>query len=432
MWYNFRELMMRVKRSTNGATLVYFALMLPVIVGLAGLGFDATLWFMEKRQLQSVADSSALAAAYSMSKRKTSQEILGAAIADAGGNNFVVGAENTLVISSSETDDFYDDDHEGSLKVTVRRPADRIFAGVLGLDQNYIESEATAAIVKSGEHCILALDKTRSRALEFTGSSNVNINCGVSSNSSSNEAIYLNGTATLTANPSAQAYGDIYKGARATLNTPNPIQPFSQRTLDPYGPEGENLQVPVSPAACTATNVMIHKGDPSPDPGRYCGKFTVLAQANVVLEPGVYIIDGGDFTVKGGATITGTDVTIILTGATPADIGTVKINGGAIIDLTAPHEEKWEGIVFFQDPAAQYEKGQNQFLGGAQMTINGAIYMPSQEIRYSGGSATTSGCLQLVGAKVTFSGNSFLYNDYEACDEIEVEEIDRTIVTLVK
>ena len=66
---------------------------MPVVAGFAGLGFDATLWFMEKRQLQSVTDSSAITAAYALSKGETDQNILLAAINDVGLNNFQVGGD---------------------------------------------------------------------------------------------------------------------------------------------------------------------------------------------------------------------------------------------------------------------------------------------------------------------------------------------------
>ncbi|MCF8473448.1 MAG: hypothetical protein K9G26_02020 [Emcibacter sp.] len=424
-----RKILRQIGSAQKGATLLYFALIIPVFVGFAGLGFDATLWFMEKRQLQSVADSSAIAAAYAVSKDLTAEEVLLAATNDAETNSFYnTGGKSIQVITPPTSGKF--SGMSNYVMVAVSMPAARYFSRIIGANQSTIATKATAGIISMGEHCILALDETRDRALEFSGTSNVDINCGVSSNSSSSEAIYLNGTATLTANPSAQAYGDIYQGNNATLDTPNPLQPFSQRSPDPYGPSERNLQVPSSPVACTMTNLSVGKNDPAPVPGRYCGGLTFGAQANVTLSPGVYIIDGGDFLVRGGATITGTGITIILTATDPANIGSIKINGGANMNISAPTSGTWMGVAFFQDPRAIYANGSNDFLGGANMNIQGAVYIPSQEIGFSGGSESTSGCLQLVGAKVTFSGNSFLYNDYADCDSMGVEKISRTIVKL--
>ncbi|MBL4767482.1 MAG: pilus assembly protein [Rhodobacteraceae bacterium] len=435
MWDNIYKNLSQIRQSSSGATLVYFALILPVFVGFAGLGFDATLWFMEKRQLQSVADSSAITAAYSLSKNETQQEIFLAATQDAGLNNFHIGGDNSIsVVSPPATGAFVGQNNY--VMVTISRPATGMFTQIMGREPTILVSTATAGILVSGEHCILALDESRDKALEFTGTSNVDINCGVASNSNSSESIYLNGTATLSADPSAQSYGDIYEGSNATLDTPNPIQPFSQRSTDPYGPDGRDLQVPTSPAGCSETGLKVksNEGPVTLLPGRYCDGILLNAGADVTFAPGVYILDGGEFLVRGGAIVNGVGVTIILTASAPADVATMKINGGAEMNLTAPNSGTWAGIVFFQDSRALYESGSNNFLGGADMNIKGAVYFPSQEISYSGGAAGISGCLLLVGSKVTFSGNSVLVNDQADCDAVGITKgtIARTLVTLVE
>src|SRR3546814_7489655 len=81
-----------------------------------------------------------------------------------------------------------------------------------------VTSRATGAGVDNGPQCIIALDHTADRAVNFTGTSSVTLGCGVASNSSSSQAIYVGGNATLVANP-AQAFGDIFVGNNATLVT---------------------------------------------------------------------------------------------------------------------------------------------------------------------------------------------------------------------
>jgi len=421
----------KFRQCTSGATLVYFALLTPIVAGFAGLGFDATMWYMEKRQLQSVVDSSAISAAYSLSKGETDAEILLAAIQDAGLNDFTVGGYNTISVVSPPVIGAFAG-LSNYVMVTTRRPANQIFTNILGVTDGTIETRATAAILTSGDHCILALDPSIDRALEFSGTSNVDINCGVASNSNSSEAIYLNGTASLSANPSAQAYGDIFQGTNATLDTPNPIQPFSQRSPDPYGPEGRALEVPLFPTTCLETNRFVRgsEGAVTLYPGRYCDGLRFGAGADVTFEPGVYIIDEGLFDVSSGAVINGIGVTIILTATLPEDIATIRVNGGATVNLTAPTTDPYMGVVLYQDQRANYDDGINRINGGADMNLQGAVYFPSQEVTYSGGSSTSSGCLQLIGKKVTFSGNSVLHNDYLDCDLLGIEKVERTLVTL--
>lgn len=426
MFGKIRKLLSNIKSNQSGTTLVYFGLAMPVIAGFAGMGFDASMWYMEKRVLQNVTDSSALAAAYASSKDLTQSEIEMAAQADASVNAFTVGGSKTMLVENPPTRGAYAGQSR-FVMVTTETPALSVFTSILGLEEGTISTFATAGILAVGEHCILALDQTMDKALEFTGTSVVDINCGVASNSSSNTSIYLNGNATLSANPSAQAYGDIYQGGSAILNLPNPIQPFSQRSPDPY----ENLTVPSDPVGCTETNLTVKKNDPAPVPGRYCGGLSFGAQADVTLAPGEYIIDGGDLTVNAQAAIQGDGVVIILTGDSPGDIGNVKINGGADIELSPPTTGDYTGVTMYQDRRAP-AGGNNDILGGASMIMNGAVYFPSQEITYSGGSNAVSTCLQIIGNKVTFSGNAELFNDQSTCDLYGVKEIERTLVTLVE
>src|SRR3546814_3053987 len=117
-------------------------------------------------------------------------------------------------------------------------------------------------------------------ALPISGTSSVTLGCGVASNSSSSQAIYVGGNATLVANP-AQAFGDIFVGNNATLVTESPVQPYSQRVDDPYA----DIIMPVSPAACSYTNVWVQAGEtqvtPPLQPGRYCGGLKKIGRAHV-------------------------------------------------------------------------------------------------------------------------------------------------------
>jgi len=47
-------------RDTAGAVLIWVALGTPVFLGIAGLGLDASMWFMERRVMQSAADMAAM------------------------------------------------------------------------------------------------------------------------------------------------------------------------------------------------------------------------------------------------------------------------------------------------------------------------------------------------------------------------------------
>ncbi len=452
------RLLGQVKASNRGATLVYFALLLSMIAGFAGLGFDATLWFMEKRQLQNTADAAAMAAAYSKSRDGANADMTVAATADAAHNNFTVGGYNTILVENPPTSGKYIG--QGNyVMVTTSMHSGGMFSSVLGVDEPTIKTVATAGILAVGEHCILALSDTRSKAVELSGNANITLDCGIASNSNSSDSIYVNGNVTVTADPSLQSYGDIYEGGNATLNTPNPIQPFSQKTVDPFA----SLEVPTSPVACTVTNYTFpsnaagRAADPYYDlatdtftfpPGRYCGGMDMSINSGtsgkIVLQPGEFIIDEGNFKVGSQASITGNGVSIILTATLAANIGSIDVTGGPGLDLTAPTSaayvgatpaDDYTGVLFYQDRRAPFTNNGNKITGNASMVLNGAIYIPSSELVFLGSSGLAGGCTQFIGEKVTLSGtvDTNIINDDAKCAALGIKDIlSRTLVTLVE
>jgi len=111
----------------------------------------------------------------------------------------------------------------------------------------------------------------------------------------------------------------------ASITTTAGIQTGLSPIPDPYA----NLQVP-SFSGCDEHNFTA-KNKVTINPGVYCGGIQFNANADVTFNPGIYFIDGGDFTVNGGAILQGTGVTIIFT-SSKGSWPTATINGGTTID----------------------------------------------------------------------------------------------------
>jgi hypothetical protein len=141
------------------------------------------------------------------------------------------------------------------------------------------------------------------------------------------------------------------------------------------------------------------------DPGVYCGGLSLSGGANVTLNPGTYIMDGGTFSISGNSTISGAGVTIVLTSSSGSDYATVSIAGGAHVNLSAPTSGNMAGLAFFQDRNAP-SGVHNDFNGGETMNIEGAIYMPKQTVNFAGGTNTGNGCTQIVADEIAFKGNA--------------------------
>jgi hypothetical protein len=155
---------------------------------------------------------------------------------------------------------------------------------------------------------------------------------------------------------------------------------------------------------CTQNNLSV-KTTATIDPGVYCNGISVNAGATLTLNPGVYFIDRGTFSVNGGGTVNGTGVTLVFTSSTGNNWANLTINGNAVVNLTSPIAGATAGLVIFGDrniPVGTAFK----LNGGSMQSFGGAIYVPTGGISYSGGSGTSTSCTQIIGDTVTFTGNS--------------------------
>ena len=138
----------------------------------------------------------------------------------------------------------------------------------------------TSCLMPLGEACLLALDTSMPGALEFSGSADAGVNCGVASNSSSMSSIMIKGKADLSADP-AVTVGDIEIKGGATLDSSSPPVTHAQPTADPYA----DIIVPMS-AGCDYTD-KVASVDQVLFPGTYCGGLTITDSADVFLWPRV-------------------------------------------------------------------------------------------------------------------------------------------------
>lgn len=409
-------------KDIRGGMMTTTAVMMPVLIGFCGVGLDLTNWYMEKRIIQNLVDSGSLMAAHSVTI--LDQNELGLLVSEHLNNQGLTG-DDTLTVTNPPSAGIAIG-RNGFVEVTIRRPAQALFLSYFGFNNVTVEARAVAGKLVIGDQCIVALDETVDRALNFTGTATVNADCGVMSNSSSSEAIYIGGSASLTADP-AQAHGDILVSGSATLITNSPMQTFTDRLEDPYA----DLVIPPG-SSCdfgptnTSTNDTL-------TPGRYCGDISVQG-TNVTFEPGTYIIDGGDFNSNANAEFAGTGVTFILTGNSPSDIGNVTMNGNTDADLSAPTSGDYMGILFYQDPRAIEDStgNANKFNGGADLTLDGVVYFPSQGLTFTGGASASPACLQIIGKSVTFVGDSNIGSDSSLCTSYGIDQVDQERVQIVE
>ena len=396
----------KLRGNKAGSAITVFAILTPVIIGSAGLSVDVVSWYLTKRQLQSAVDGAALAGTQVLGYTGSVSQAVAAAQADFSQNAPAAISAATITVTSPPTTGAYAGDAR-AVEANLNFAHPLHFAKIALSSDVVITTRAVGKVVNGGPNCVLALDKTVGRAIEFTGSADVTLDCGITSNSGSAESIYIAGSAELTADP-AVAVGDIMIGGSSSFHTNHPPQPLSLPARDPYGSEGVNLQASPS-GPCLQNNYHVN-GSEVLVPGRYCGGIQFSGGSSTTFLPGVYYMDGGSFKSAGGASISGAGVTIVLTGS-GSDYATVNIAGGTNMTMSAPPSgSEFEGVLMYQDQNAPTYQGStlitNKLLGGSGLDIEGVIYFPSQALEFTGGSAGSIGCLKIIAKQVQFSGSA--------------------------
>ncbi len=393
-------------RDERGSYSIMAALLLPVVVGFAGLGTETGLWYYTHQTMQGAADAAAYSAATSY-LRAGNPDYASDGRAAAARYGFVNGIAGTTVAINRPPTSGPRAGNPDAIEVIIQRPQQRLFSAVLLSSTLNIGARAVAT-GSSGTGCVLSLDPTATVDISASGTPNVVLTgCSMYDNSNSPTALTDSGAATISA-LSVSVVGGI--SGVAHITTTNGITTGAPPVADPYA----NVSVPpYSPTPCTNSFTAKASGPSTMSPGVYCGGVNFNAGANVTLQPGLYIIDGGDFTVNGSATIAGDGVTLVFTSSTGTGYPNVTINGGAHVSLNAASTDgtgptglqAMKGIVMYMDRRAPVGTAV-KLNGGSAQNFNGAIYLPTAKTTFTGGSVTTAGCLQLIADTISFSGNA--------------------------
>lgn len=391
-----RNLIRRLFRNEAGNILLISAAAIPVLIGAAGLATDTVQWTLWKRQLQRQADSGALAGAYA---RAQSKNVTASATADINRNSQIT-LLTTPVIENAPTTGAYAG-NSNAVRVVLKTQRSLAFSGLFLATAPTLTVEATAAVLSNGNYCMIALENTNTTGIYMQGNATVNLGCGMASNATNSTAVSAGGSSTVIATPVA-AVGGITQSSN--FLSPTTFQPYSIPQIDPYA----SLPTP-APSSCSGKVSVGPNSTRDLTPGCYNG---IDAKGVLNLAAGTYYINSSSFDVGSQAMVTGTGVTIILTSTTaatdPSSIATVNINGGATVNLVAPTSGTYSGVLFYQDRRAPY--GSNKINGNSSSKYEGTIYMPAQQVEWTGTSGMNTNCLQIVSRRISFSGNSTINN----------------------
>jgi Flp pilus assembly protein TadG len=397
-----RRLLVRLLRDEAGSYLIYMTLLMPVLIGVAGLGTEGGLVLYTHQTLQGAADSAAVSAAkaYALNPSITPAGLLTQAEAITATYGFVDGTNGvTITVNNPPTMGPYTA-NSNAIEVTVRKSHTALFSILARLSQINISSSAVAIAPRN---CLLALDPTAAGAVTVDFLAAINLDaCGLFSNSNSARAIQANilgfiigsnGATIGTVGKVSSFFGLILNSVTVTNNVPPP------GIIDPYA------NVPVPTGICQFNT--LQSPTTSMNPGVYCAGVTLNPFVNVTMNPGVYIFKGGTLTFGLGSTLDGTQgVTLVFTGS-GANYATISAPVAASIKLTAPTSGATAGMVMFGDRNMPLNTSFN-FTLFSSLKATGVLYLPSAYLQFKNLTFNNFNCLQVIANKILVQGASYL------------------------
>jgi Flp pilus assembly protein TadG len=389
----------------KGNVVVFVAICLTAVLGFVALALDGGMLLDERRDVQAAADMSALAAAENLYANWQTNQGLdtgGTAAAQATALATANGFSNIQVNIPPQSGYFVG--QPGYAEVIVTANQARAFSVLWGTGSLPVQARAVAQgrWVPSNMG-ILVLNPTAPGALTNTGSGSMTV-AGVPTivDSNSASAATATGGGTVTS-PEIDVTGvPGISGSGNWVGTVNDGQPPVPDPLA-YLPEPDPSTMVVqskNPTHIAGQNTTVLY------PGVYKGGITVTGQGMLVMEPGIYYMDGGGFSFSGLGGMTAAGVMIV--NAPNSNSDNISINGNGAINFSPPTSGIYQGISLWQVRSATntiYVNGN----GGSSMS--GTFYTANGTLNVGGNGTNDVIGSQYISYNLTLGGNgSFSVN----------------------
>jgi hypothetical protein len=396
------------------------AVCLIVLLAILALAVDGGQLMGDRRNVQAAADAAALAAAADLYQQMVANWPNNPGRDGTGGtakkSAYTTALENGYKKSHVTVNVAPEKYNEGAsagqqlpngyTEVIVVGKQKRAFSSIFGGGNLSIHSRAVsrARFKMYTPTGILVLDPTSSGSLTLNGSASVilNGNSAVVVDSSSASAATVTGTGTVTANTINITGGSALKGSGSLNGTVNYRTP----------PEADPLATLPVPDPTTMPARSYSGGSGTLNPGYYAKGISAGSQDSVVLNPGIYYLDGG-LSVGAHASLTGHGVMIY------NNSGAISMTGDGTVDLSPPIYGLYTGLSFFQN---RTNASDITLTGGSNMTFAGTFYAARGSLKVTGSGDFTLGS-QLIVYTMKVGGNGNVLVDYAGGQFIRIREI---------
>ncbi|MEM1163421.1 MAG: pilus assembly protein TadG-related protein [Pseudomonadota bacterium] len=391
------------RRNTYGGVAAIVAITSPVLIGAMGLGGEAGYWYLTQRKVQNAADVAAHAAALRSNAGDTGAALQGIAEYVVDQADLDLTVTNVALNQPPITGGFIEDGT--AVEVVVTQTVPRMFSAMYSSDPLEITARAVATAQSGGRGCMVALSDTEEGAITVGGASFINLlMCDFISNSGGVAFDMVGAGSFVTAN-CVQTTGTADVTANlATICTS--LRENASPAQDPFAGVAE----PALTGACQDGNVGLLGQATTLSPieahssgmtsMRFCNGLTL--NGNVTLDPGLYLVEGGDLQVSTIASITGNGVMIFL-----ADGVEMNIDATATVNLVSPRTGTYNGMLIFGSRSAT--SASHQVNGNFGSILDGAIYTPESQLVLQGNAGTAfDGCTQIIADTIDMTGSMFM------------------------
>lgn len=385
----------------RGNVVTLFALALPVVLGATGAAIDYSDAVRKRGDLQLIADDAALAAAKALagstaatsSQKETDARTVAEKVVDARS----AAAQRTITPSS--------EDRTVVVSLALEKPT--FFGAALAASDTTLRVSAKATYnAPPPNACLMALGEDANGGIHLVGSAKINApQCGVWSNRVGLDSITTQGAAKIIARNICSA------GAAGSASSSPPAKSQCTAIEDPYktrpvrcgkdltstactvyktesgssgkGGKGGSGPVTVSTygGACDYTNYSATAKDKDTvvlKPGVYCGGLSIHS-ADVQLLPGFYQIQDGPLSLQANASLTGSGVSILLSGANAV----LDLQGSPSLTLSAMTTGPYAGIAISSDTPPEPPLT-STLQGSPDITLTGSLRLPGQILKMQG------------------------------------------------
>jgi hypothetical protein len=399
----------RTTSRRRGAVAPFVAVSLLTLTSVMALALDGGLLMHQRQRGRTAADAAALAAADNLFLHyprnsgldlsgSAKQAALSAAAAVGYAND---GADSTVTVNIPPlSGNFVGKAGYAEVLITYNQP--RAFSALWGSGRLPVTSRAVArGLWNSNGNGIIVLNPTMPSALNMNGGGALNVlNATVIVDSNNASAAATGGGGSVaTASMFKITGGYTLSNGASFVGT---IQTGTQPVPDPlaYLTEPDPSTMTVQ----SKKKLSISNGDTTLQPGVYKGGIQLSGSANVTLEPGIYYMDTGGFSIGGGVTLVGNGVMIYNAPSPKSNSDVININGnnGASVTLSPPTSGPYKGISLFQDRTSTQSLS---VAGNGNFNITGTFYAAKANLTVAGNSATSMGS-QYISDSLTVTGTT--------------------------